>query len=154
MTRLVWRKTLEPTISFFSLCLQEWDDAALPLPYPEGIGEEDGFVTAREGRVDITSAGHSHVATMVMEVWDAEPAPSSEVWDEKSQVELNSVSGSVLVWSMAGLAVSDRLVLGERGNQWAVRVHCAGRAEVAHRAAVEGMVEGVERYLIQIWPAG
>lgn len=46
-------------MEFFGFCLQERDAAAVPVQFAEGWDTEGGFLTAREGRLDVRSAGHT-----------------------------------------------------------------------------------------------
>ncbi len=151
MARWVRRQSLEPRIEYYGLCLQEEDDALLPALYPEGVTHADGFVTAREGRVDIRSAGHTHTAAMTVEVWDGCPPPEETAWEAQGEAEIFSASGVLRTKSMGGLGL-DRLLLGEPGRRWRARVCCSGRDEVAVRAALEGPVRGVEQYTVRLWP--
>ncbi len=45
------------------------------------------------------------------------------------------------------------VTLAESGGSWRVRVSCVGRAEAAALSEGDGTGVGVERYLIQFWPA-
>lgn len=46
-------------VEFFGFCLQERDAAAVPVQFSEGWDTEGGFLTAREGGLDVKSAGHT-----------------------------------------------------------------------------------------------
>ena len=46
------------------------------------------------------------------------------------------------------------IMLAEAGGSWRVRVGCVGRAAAAALSEREGTGDGVERYLVQFWPAG
>ncbi|MFJ7905328.1 hypothetical protein ACIQ6V_33485 [Streptomyces sp. NPDC096198] len=49
--------------------------------------------------------------------------------------------------------MDDVITLADSGGSWHVRVSGAGRAEAAALSEGEGTGVGVERYLIQFWPA-
>ncbi|WP_245769073.1 hypothetical protein [Streptomyces indicus] len=139
-------------VDFFGFSLQDADDTAVPLPYPEGRSGR-GFVSQREGRIDVESAGHTHTALLDVEVWDG-PAPPAEdraAWEERAEAELSCTSGEVAVWATAAGPMPDRIRLADGPGRWAVRLYCAGRAAV-RPLAEQGVPEGVERYLAQFWP--
>ncbi|MEU1534968.1 hypothetical protein [Streptomyces fagopyri] len=49
---------------------------------------------------------------------------------------------------------SDTLITpADSGGSWRVRVGCVGRAAAAALSEGEGTGLGVERYLVQFWPA-
>lgn len=54
-------------VEFFGFCLQERDEAAVPVQFPEDWDTGGGFLTAREGRLDVRSAGHTHTADLMVE---------------------------------------------------------------------------------------
>ncbi|GAA3196813.1 MULTISPECIES: hypothetical protein [Streptomyces] len=136
---------------FFSFCFQEADDDFVPVPYPEDFEADSSFLTAHEGRIDVVSAGHTHVASLTVQVWDAEPPPEADgAWDISGDSEIFSATGELSLWAFGG-PVADSVELGEPGRRWKVRLSCSGREEVAQRAQLE-VPHGVERYLAQFWP--
>ncbi|MFI5942779.1 hypothetical protein ACIBCB_21330 [Streptomyces uncialis] len=143
---------VEPEVDFYGLCLQDSDLAKVPMPYPGGRVME-GFVTAHPGRIDIGSAGHTHTAVMGVQVWDGEPpADTSRAWDEQGEADLRCETGSVQVWGVTCGPIPEEVALGAPGRDWRVRIHCSGRREVAGVTEEEGLAEGLERYLVQLWP--
>jgi hypothetical protein len=107
--------------------------------------------------LDIEGVGHAHTATLEVEVWDAAPAPAPQNparWDEQAEVDLESTSGQVAVWSMYAGRTDDVITLADSGGSWQVRVGCTGRAAAAALPEDEGTGSGVERYPLQFWPTG
>ncbi|MER7722034.1 hypothetical protein ABTX99_34815 [Streptomyces flaveolus] len=152
MARLVRRQRVSAYVGYYAFGLQESDDAALPVPFPDDF-RRGAFLRTHPGRLDITSGGHTHTATVDVEVWDAAaPWPESAEWDEQAEADFESTSGQVAVWSMHTGRMEDVIRLADAGGSWRVRVSCAGRAEAAALSESEGTAAGVERYLIQIWP--
>jgi hypothetical protein len=47
----------------------------------------------------------------------------------------------------------ETITLADSGGSWRVRVSCTGRAEAAALSEGEGTGHGVEKYLVQFWPA-
>jgi hypothetical protein len=153
VAQLVRQQRVEAYVGYYAFGLQEPDDAELPVPFPDDFAG-DAFLGTHPGRLDITSGGHTHTATVDVEVWDGQPPQEDPVgWDEQAEADFESTSGEVAVWSMHTGRMDDVIVLGDSGGSWRVRVSCAGRAEAAALSEGEGTGRGVERYLIQFWPA-
>lgn len=148
------QQKLDVEVDSYGFALQDLDDTQVPLEYPEGREAGRAFLTAHEGRLDIESAGHTHTAAMTAEVWDGEPAASDDRgdWEEKAEAQLHSPSGELALWSVAAGPRDTHVHLSDTDGMWQVRVYCEGRREVA-RLAQEDVPEGVERYLVQFWPA-
>ncbi|TQJ92493.1 hypothetical protein [Streptomyces sp. SLBN-31] len=154
MAELVRQQELDVEVDFYGFALQDVDDTQVPVGYPEGREAGRAFLTAREARLDIESAGHTHTATLSAEVWDAEPpaADGRGEWEERAEAQFRCASGELAIWAVTGGPMDTCLRLSDTGGSWWVRVYCEGRAEV-RRAAEAGVPEGIEHYLVQFWPA-
>ena len=154
MAELIRQQELDVEVDFYGFALQDADDNQVPLAYPEGREAGGAFLTARVGRLDIESAGHTHTATLSAEVWDGEPAAADDrgEWEERGEARIHNSSGELAVWGVTGGPMDTCLKLADSGGGWRVRVYCEGRAEV-RRSARQGVPEGIERYLVQFWPA-
>ncbi|MEU6521996.1 hypothetical protein ABZ892_03920 [Streptomyces sp. NPDC046924] len=152
MTELVQRLHLEADVGYHAFALQESDDGDLPVPFPDDY-EQGVFMNGFPGRLDFYSGGHTHTATVIVEVWDEQPpAQDISAWDEQAEAEFESVSGEVAVWSGSSGRTEELFALGSPGP-WRVRAYCAGRAEAAALSEGEGVGEGLETYLVQFWAA-
>lgn len=152
MAELVRQQHLDVDVAYHGFGLQESDDGDLPVPFPDDF-THGAFLNDFPGRLDIFSAGHTHTASVTVEVWDGEPPEQdSSRWDEQAEADFESISGEVAVWSMALGRTEDVIPLASSGGSWRVRVSCAGRSEAAALSEQEGTGEGVEKYLIQFWP--
>ncbi|WP_432068659.1 hypothetical protein [Streptomyces sp. C10-9-1] len=154
MAELVVREEVQVPVEFHAFALQEEDDMEVAVPFPEDR-EDTGlaFLTAYDKRLDFGSAGHTHGATLTAEVWTGEPPVNgAETWEVQGEAEIFSTTGDLSLETMSGVG-EGRVELGRPNALWKVRAYCAGRAEVARLAAVD-VPEGVERYLVQFWPAG
>lgn len=81
-------------VEFFGFCLQERDDAAVPVQFPEDWDAGGGFLTVCERRLDVESAGHTHTADLIVEVWDGPPPADAEgCWEADAQAVIVSPSG-------------------------------------------------------------
>ncbi|WP_031104630.1 hypothetical protein [Streptomyces sp. NRRL S-146] len=153
MAELVRQQHLDANVGYHGLGLQESDDGDLPVPFPDDF-KQGVFLNDFPGRLDIFSAGHTHTAAVTVEVWDGEPPEQDpSQWDEQAETDFKSTSGEVAVWSMSLGRADDVITLADSGGSWRVRVSCAGRSEAAALSEQEGTGEGVERYLVQFWPA-
>lgn len=150
MTRMLREQSVEPLVDYFGLCLQEADDAGVPVRWPEGWEVGQALAVGRPGRLDLESAGHTHQAVMKVEVWDGAPPVVAGEWEVSAVAELFSLSGQLTVWGVTGPAY-ECVDLGRPDTRWRVRVHCAGRARLAEPASVD-VPDGVERWLMQFWP--
>ncbi|MEV6757103.1 hypothetical protein [Streptomyces sp. NPDC051214] len=152
MAELVRVQRLYVLVDSFAFSFQEFWDADLPIEFPDAFSA-DAFVNAFPGRVDFCSAGHTHTAAVTVQVWDADPPVEDGVaWEVRGEVGFESVSGDVAVWTPSLGRTDDLIELGGKGRWW-VRAHCTGRAEVAELRESPEPVVGVERYLVQFFPA-
>ncbi|MFE1885776.1 hypothetical protein [Streptomyces diastatochromogenes] len=156
MAEQVRRLVVPVRVDFYGWALQDWDDDYVPNTFPDGF-EAGEFLVPHVGRLDFTSAGHTHRADVYVEEWDAEPhtpsssAPSGD-WDEVAEATIRCVSGNLRAWSMGGPMTDDtEIELSRKPATWTVRAMCVGRNEVAELAQ-HSVPEGVERYVIQFWP--
>ncbi|MGV9499418.1 hypothetical protein [Streptomyces sp. XY006] len=153
MAKIVRRRHLDADVEYHGFGFQESDDGDLPVPFPDDFAQ-GVFLNAFPGRLDIYSGGHTHTAAVSVEVWDGEPpAQDASLWDEQAEADFESASGEVALWSMGSGRADDVITLADSGGSWRVRVSCAGRREAAALSEQEGTGEGVEKYLVQFWPA-
>ncbi|GAA2644174.1 hypothetical protein GCM10010307_48290 [Streptomyces vastus] len=154
VAELIQQQELDVEVDFYGFALQDLDDTQVPLEYPEGREAGGAFLTVHEGRLDIESAGHTHTAALTAEVWDAEPpaADGRGAWEERAEARLHCPSGELALWGVATGPMDASVHLSDTDGMWQVRVYCEGRREV-QRLAQEGVPEGIERYLVQFWPA-
>ncbi|MFJ7268010.1 hypothetical protein ACIQV3_15380 [Streptomyces sp. NPDC099050] len=148
MATLVGQQSLDAEVSFRSFGFQESDDSVVPVPFPDCF-EWGVFLQPHVRRFDLFSAGHTHTAAVLARVWDGQPDVQETDWDERGEIDYESVTGEVALW---GDGRSDQLIRLGRPGQWRVRVTCTGRAEVERLTQEEGTAHGVEKYTIDFWP--
>ncbi|MCX5008714.1 hypothetical protein OHB05_40015 [Streptomyces sp. NBC_00638] len=152
MPELVRQQHLDAHVGHHGFGFQESDDGDLPVPFPDDFAG-GVFLNAFPGRLDIYSGGHTHTASVTVEVWNGSPPAHDRVtWDEQAEADYESTSGDVAVWSMSLGRTDDLISLADSGGAWRVRVSCTGRAEAARLSEEEGTGHGVEKYLVQFWP--
>ncbi|MEV6400545.1 hypothetical protein AB0M39_38180 [Streptomyces sp. NPDC051907] len=150
MAGVVSETLLAVRVAYNSFAFQESDDSAVPVPYNDAY--VDGvFLTQHVRRFDVFSAGHTHTADVLVRVWDGEPEETNGAWDEQGEVDFESTTGEVSIWSTTHGRSPDTIVLGSLGL-WRVRVGCAGRDEVRRVTQQEGVAYGVEKYAVDFWP--
>ncbi|MFE1384376.1 hypothetical protein ACFW6S_36075 [Streptomyces sp. NPDC058740] len=152
MPESVRQGVLDVEVAFRGFGFQESDDTVVPVPFGDAY-EWGVFLAQHERRFDLFSGGHTHTAAVTVKIWDAEPDADPVKWDEFGEVDFETTSGDVAVWT-ATLGRSDHLIRLGAPGWWRVRVGCTGRAEVARVTQNEGVAYGVEKYVIDFWPKG
>ncbi|MFD9904496.1 hypothetical protein [Streptomyces sp. NPDC059063] len=150
MAELISREEVPVEVDFYGLALEDWDDSQVPIPFPEDW-EQGPFLTAHPGRLSFTSAGHTHTASVTIEVWGQEPAAPPGDWEESALTEIACSSGKLQARGLAGGPMPDPIHLSDEAGTWTVRAVCRGRTDVEVQSRDEA-VEGVEQYVLQFWP--
>ncbi|MEJ8641062.1 hypothetical protein WKI68_05475 [Streptomyces sp. MS1.HAVA.3] len=133
MATLLGRQELDARVEFRGFGFQESDESVVPVPFPDDF-RGGVFLQAHVRRFDLFSAGHTHTASVTARVWDSRPETDAGDWDERAEIDYESVTGDVAVW---GSGRSEDLIRLGRPGMWRVRVNCMGRAE---------------QYTIDFWP--
>ncbi|MFJ9825267.1 hypothetical protein ACIRSU_12985 [Streptomyces sp. NPDC101160] len=149
-SELLRQQVLDVEVALRGFGFQESDDNVVPVPFGDNF-EWGVFLQQHERRFDLFSAGHTHTAGVEVRVWASEPPATEEKWDEQGEVDFETTTGDVAVWTMT-LGRSDHLIQLCRPGWWRVRVGCTGRDEVARVTQTEGVAYGVEKYVIDFWP--
>ncbi|WP_447002385.1 hypothetical protein ACRAKI_21945 [Saccharothrix isguenensis] len=103
------------------------------------------------GGVLFHSAENDHSPAVRIELWAAEPGAAEGQWDAMAEDRFEADSTELLLWSITAAQGDHTLTLPAPGT-YRVRAYVTGQAEI--RAAGEAsFAEGVERWLVQIWPA-
>ncbi|MEU4672615.1 hypothetical protein AB0F91_32720 [Amycolatopsis sp. NPDC023774] len=136
------------TVEYGQFVLQEipMSRTALTVGEPRG----DWLVLGGAGGLLLHSAGNDHDPAVRVELWDTEPPAAPGEWDQVVTVACD-LADQVRLQSVTAALSPDVLTLSRPGPHHA-RVHEGGRAATAELG--EGtFAEGVERWLIQLWPA-
>ncbi|MER8220759.1 hypothetical protein ABTZ58_09240 [Streptomyces sp. NPDC094143] len=150
MAELIRCQDYPVSVDYGGWALQDFDDSQVPVLFPEGY-ESGVFLTAHPGRLDFHSAGHTHTASVTVEIWDGEPPVPAGKWDEIALAGIACSSGKLRARGMAAGPMPEAIELSDGPGVWAVRVVCTGREAVAAQTQ-HGVVHGVERYIAQFWP--
>ncbi|MDI3409269.1 hypothetical protein [Streptomyces cavernicola] len=144
-------QVLSAAVDFHGLCLQDADDAWLPAAFPQDF-TAGSFVHALPGRIDITSAAHTHTVSFTAQVWEADPPSAEGDWEATATAQVECRSGVLRLWAVTAGPSPDEITLPRENTVWNVRLYGGGREAVA-RAAVTSVPTGIEHYLAQFWPA-
>ncbi|VVJ17212.1 Uncharacterised protein [Amycolatopsis camponoti] len=118
---------------------------ALNLPVPRG----DWLAVGGPGGLLLHSAGTDHYPAVRLELWDVDPLPGLGDWDQVVEVACD-LSDLVRLQSVTAIQSPNVLTIGRPGLHRA-RVHSGRRVEAAELE--EGSyAEGVEGWLVQLWP--
>jgi hypothetical protein len=98
------------------------------------------------------SGGDMFRPDVTVELWPAPPGPAVDAdWDEIAETEFAVPSGFLRLKSlMGGSAGPDLTVTPGRVR---LRAHTRGRGEAMERLSQETGYDGVEEWLLQLWPA-
>ncbi|MFH8789176.1 hypothetical protein [Streptomyces roseoverticillatus] len=151
MPILLSKKDMDVRVEYGSFGIQEFYHDDVPIPYPDA-SKSGVFLQSFPGRLDLGSAGHTHTVSVSVEIWDSCPVSDlHQDWDEVEESVIETPTGELAVWD-TGPQQGNGISLGRPGH-WAVRAAAAGRAEAERQTRLTGPVHGVERWLLQFWPA-
>ncbi|WP_328335982.1 MULTISPECIES: hypothetical protein [unclassified Streptomyces] len=126
------------------------DDGAL-LEVPESWPQAGEIVVAAGRGVLFTTGGNDFYPKVRVEVWPTEPGIREETaWEVVQEVDFLSETGTVELREWDG-PTDAAMRVGAVGPV-RLRAHCKGRAEAAALVGQELYYEGVEEWLLQIWP--
>lgn len=122
------------------------------------LGTSD--VAVAHGAIAMACAGSEMTAAVILERHDGPPTPSGDPWRVRHEGTWSVPSGLVGVANLEGLLewLPD---VGLSPGPWQLRVSSAGSREAEELedamcededAEVTEMVEGPERWLVQVWP--
>ncbi|HEY0498489.1 MAG TPA: hypothetical protein VGD48_22305 [Kutzneria sp.] len=137
-------------VEFHQFLVQDHDgpDAAVavePMPW------EDNIVVGGVGGLRIYSSATDHSPSVRLELWDERAPDGLPGWQFGGEARFSVVGQRLRMWSLMGVHVDEDLLLPAVGDYAAV-VYQQGR-EAAERLEEATFVSGVERWVIQIWPA-
>lgn len=148
MARLLRELATDVAVEYHRFSLVDVD-----APVPEPIGDDGGSVVVVPNRIDITSAGEFHRASVTLSVWQGEPQPpSGDGWDGEPPTEFESGSGRVTLCGVTTGSGPDTFLLGAPGR-YGLRVWCAGRDRTLMAERAGPIPAGSESYELRFWRA-
>jgi hypothetical protein len=142
--------TLDDTVEveYGQFVVQEVSMLRNPLTLPVPSGE--WLAAGGPGGLLLHSAATDHYPTVRLELWDGAAPAVPDTWDRIVDVTCD-LRSAVRLQSVTATFSAHTLDIPRHGAHHA-RVHVGNRAEAAELD--EGtFVTGVERWLIQLWPA-
>ncbi|MFG3708158.1 hypothetical protein ACGF7U_25970 [Micromonospora sp. NPDC047670] len=135
--------------ALFALQSQHTAEVAFAL----GVPRADRLLSAGRGGVVFRSGGPDHYAEVRVELWPLRPPAIAGEWDEVDEARLET-SGTELRLASPTAWVGDHPVLLPAPGRYRVRAAVAGR-EAARARGGSGppYPSGLERWLVQLWPA-
>ncbi|MEU6662998.1 hypothetical protein [Streptomyces sp. NPDC046821] len=127
------------------------DEGSLP-EFPSWKGSDRIVVQGDRGALFRTAANDFR-PDVRLEVWPVEPCRADGSWEAVEEAVFSSRSGQVELreWDHSPAADVGPVDLGASGKH-RLRAYCRGRAEAAARSVDECFFEGVEEWLLQVWP--
>ena len=135
-------------VEYGQFVVQEVSMLRNPLALPVPAGE--WHAAGGPGGLLLHSAATDHYPTVRLELWDGAPPTAQGDWDQLVDLTCD-LDSAVRLQSVTAAFSAHTLTIPRPGAHHA-RVHAGNQAETADLD--EGTFEaGVERWLIQLWPA-
>lgn len=111
------------------------------------------WLFAGDNAVTVRSAGAwDHVCGLRLELWDGPPA-LRDGWADRQEGTVRFDSGLVEINPLSDAGEDEEWLETEPGR-YEVRAYVAGRAQLlAVQHSPDADLDGIERYLLQFWPA-
>ncbi|MFI7005541.1 hypothetical protein [Streptomyces sp. NPDC050145] len=124
--------------------------SSAPIEPPKGWAKSGRIAIACEGGLVLRTGGNDFYPTVRVEVWPGEPAALDTGWDVQEEAEA-LCDGTVHVRAWDHSPVGTPLEAGFTGP-CNVRAYCRGREAAAALIGEELFYNGVEEWLLQLWP--
>ncbi|MEW1926788.1 hypothetical protein [Streptomyces sp. NPDC088360] len=129
------------------------DEGAL-LDVPSGWPTAGQLATGAGRGVLLQTGGNDFYPLVQLEAWSAEPAELGQsTWDVNSEADFISAEGTIYLREWDGGLVVGPVVTGVPGAH-RLRAYCRGRAAAQALIGEDMYYEGVEEWLLQVWPLG
>ncbi|MFE2596637.1 hypothetical protein ACFXCZ_09055 [Streptomyces sp. NPDC059396] len=139
-----------PRIEYKQFQLVE-DQKALDLPADWARQVAGGRIAVPGGAgLLLATGGNDFYPAVRVEVRGVEPPGEDALWEVVESAEIRTESGVLRVRTWDGGIVGEGLSVAP--GRCRVRVHCRGRAEAAALIGQELYYEGVEEWLLRVWP--
>lgn len=135
--------------ALFALQPQRTAEVAFAL----GVPKAGRLLSAGRGGAVFHSGGPDHYAEVRVELWPLRPPVTTSEWDGVDEAQLET-SGTELRLASPTAWVSDRPLLLPAPGGYRVRAAVTGREAARTRGGTgPPYPSGLERWLIQLWPA-
>ncbi|MFJ2774689.1 hypothetical protein [Streptomyces sp. NPDC087300] len=152
MTTLGPRATVNgatPRIEYHQFKLVDLDGT---LDVPNNWPQHSRIATAAGHGVLFHTAGNDFHPFVRLEAWPTEPPRQADgLWEVAGEAEFLSDTGTLLLREWDSGPACDPISIGLPGA-YRLRAYCRGRAEAKALIGQEMYYEGVEEWLLQVWP--
>jgi hypothetical protein len=140
--------TAKPQVEHRTFMLRDPQAAGSPLDAPE---VRNRVAIAGTAGVVLETGGNDFYPAVTVESWSAQPPPPEGQWDTIEDLDFTAPSGTVQVRDLQNAPAGPELQVGPPGT-YRLRACSRGRAEAAARIGHDLYYEGVEHWLLQVWP--
>lgn len=139
-------------VEYGQFCLQDmarlYPAAGAPVP-----ANDDWLLAGGRGGVLFHSAESDHYPAVRVELWATRPPARDEPFDAVGDATFSTDGTELQLWSITA-AMGTRVLRLPAAGSYHVRAHVSGQADIEAAEAAEpaSFAEGLERWLIQIWP--
>ncbi|MEJ3745540.1 hypothetical protein WEI85_19895 [Actinomycetes bacterium KLBMP 9797] len=148
MTPPTARYRVSPWVDYRMFVLR--DPRSHPTPLEEGTPSADSILMPATHGVVLHSGGNLFHPHVDIEIWSHEPPAAEGEWDEIDEASFTTTSGTIRIESLSGQPEPTFAL--ERPGPVRLRAHTKGRGEAMERLSMETSYEGVEEWLLQVWP--
>lgn len=147
--------TIDDTVDveYGQFCLQDMAGVhmAVEVSVPPG---DDWLLAGGRGGVLFHSAESDHSPAIRVELWATQPPVRTGPFDATDDATFSTDGTELRLWSITAAMGDEILVLPAAGT-YNVRAYVSGQADIRAAEAAEpaSFAEGLEQWLIQIWPA-
>lgn len=150
--RLLVTTKARPEVEHRTFILRDPEALGSPLEASfDASTDRDRTIRPGPGGVVLTSGGNDFYPAVTVEAWSGPPPPLDGEWDVVEEARFTAPSGTVQVRDLQNAPAGPVLELGPPGS-FRVRACSRGRAAAAARIGEDLYYEGVEEWLLQVWP--
>ena len=129
------------------------DTRAPENPQESSLPQGDEILRASRYGVVFLSGGDQFRPAVTVEVWPQPPAVATDgtQWDEVVDAQFEAPSGTIRLRSIMGGKAGPDITI--TAGPIRLRAHTRGRGQAMERLGMTIDYEGVEEWLLQLWPA-
>lgn len=139
-------------VEYGQFCLQDMArlHPAAEAPVP---ASDDWLLVGGRGGLLFHSAESDHYPAVRLELWSTQPPTHDEPFDATGDATFSTDGTELRLWSITAAMGAHTLQLPTAGT-YHVRAYVSGQADIEAAEAAEpaSFAEGLERWLVQIWP--
>ncbi|MGW0737232.1 hypothetical protein [Streptomyces sp. NPDC002851] len=142
--------TARPRVEHRTFVLKDPRASGSPLDAPSIRGR---VALPGPGGAVFSTGGNDFFPDVTVESWSAQPPPPDDgAWDVIEELDFTAPSGTVQVRDLQNAPAGGELELGPPGD-YRLRACSRGRVQAAALIGDDLYYEGVEEWLLQVWPS-